>query len=193
MTGATSNLTVPNLISILRLLLIPLFLWLVASDEVGTAGIVLGVIGATDWIDGYLARRLDQVSEVGKFLDPLADRIAVAVAVIAGLIWDVLPGWLGWGIVVREALVLGGALYGWSLGVLQVPVRTMGKRATFLLYVAITGLYIAKGFDIDWLWTLMQIVGGIGLFLYFAVAVAYLGDLREIAGARQAGTTESAE
>lgn len=186
-------ITIPNVISVVRLLLIPLFLWLVASDEIGGAGILLGVIGATDWIDGYLARRLDQVSDVGKFLDPLADRIAVAVAVVAGLVWDVLPLWLGWGIIVREVLVLGGAIYGWNLGVLQIPVRTMGKWATFILYVAITGLYLAQGFDIDWLWTLMQFVGGIGLVLYFAVAIAYLGDLRQIARAGQAESTESAE
>ena len=75
-------LTIPNAISVVRLLLIPLFVWLVTIEEIGWAGVLLGVIGGTDWIDGYLARKLDQVSEVGKFLDPLADRIAVAVAVI---------------------------------------------------------------------------------------------------------------
>jgi cardiolipin synthase (CMP-forming) len=178
--------TLPNVVSVIRLLLIPLFVALTANDEVGWAGIVLGVIGSTDWIDGYLARRLDQVSDVGKFLDPLADRIAVAVAVIAGLIWNVIPGWLGWGVVVREVLVLGGVFYAWTLGVLQIPVRMMGKWATFLLYIAITGLYIAKGFDIHWVWSLAQLVGAIGLFLYYAVAVAYFGDLREIARSHHA-------
>lgn len=183
-------LTLPNAVSVARLLLIPLFLWLAANDEVGWAGIVLGVIGATDWIDGYLARRLDQVSEFGKFLDPLADRIAVAVAVIAGLYWDILPGWLGWGIIIREVLVLGGVVYAWSQGVLQIPVRMMGKWATFLLYTAITWLYIARGFDIDWIWTVMQLVGAVGLVLYYAVAVAYLGDLRQIARSDRAADVE---
>ena len=191
---ASSWLTIPNSVSVARLLLIPLFVYLVAADEIGWAGIVLGVIGATDWIDGYLARRLDQVSEFGKFLDPLADRIAVAVAVVAGLIWNVLPGWLAWGIIVREILVLIGVGYAWSLGVLQIPVRTMGKWATFLLYIAITGLYLAKGFDADWAWALFQIVGAIGLALYYMVAVAYLGDLREIARSERAETAgESGE
>lgn len=88
-------LTIPNVISIIRLLLVPVFIWLVVIDEIGWAGILLGFIGATDWIDGYLARRLNQVSEIGKFLDPLADRLAVIVAVIAGLIADVLPAWFG--------------------------------------------------------------------------------------------------
>ena len=69
---------VPNTISLIRLALIPVFVWLVVQGDYGPAGLLLGVIGATDWLDGYLARRLDQVTELGKFLDPLADRIAIA-------------------------------------------------------------------------------------------------------------------
>ena len=171
-------LTVPNAVSIARLLLIPLFLWLVVIDEIGWAGVVLGVIGATDWVDGYLARRLDQISEVGKFLDPRADRIAVAVAVVAGLIAGVLPGWLGWGIIIREVLIAIGVFYGWTQGVRRLDVRWLGKAATFALYVAVAGIYIGRGFDIAWFTTLMMIVGAIGLVLYYAVAIAYLGDLR---------------
>ena len=75
---------VPNGVSLVRLALIPVFVWLLVIGEYGWAGILLAVIGATDWIDGYLARRLNQVTEIGKFLDPLADRLAVAVAVIGG-------------------------------------------------------------------------------------------------------------
>jgi len=172
-------MTIPNAISVARLLLIPSFIWLVAIDQVGWAGVVLGIIGATDWIDGYLARRLDQVTEVGKFLDPLADRIAVVVAVIVGLIAGILPGWFGWGIILRDGLIVIGAFYGWTQGVKRLDVRTMGKWATFLLYTAMTGLYVANGFAIDWLWTLTLVVGAIGLVLYYAVGVAYLGDLRE--------------
>ena len=85
-------LTIPNLISVIRLGLIPVFLWLLlARDNPFAAGWLLGGIAATDWVDGYLARRLDQVSEVGKFLDPLADRIAIIAAVIGGLISGYLP------------------------------------------------------------------------------------------------------
>lgn len=171
--------TIPNAVSVVRLLLIPLFVWLVALDQVGWAGVLLFVIGATDWIDGYLARRLDQISEVGKFLDPLADRIAVAVAVIVGLIAGVLPGWFGWGIILREVLITVGAAYGWTQGVRRLDVRPMGKLATLLLYAALTGFYVAVGFEIDWLRTAMVVVGGIGLILYYAVSVAYLGDMRQ--------------
>lgn len=172
-----SALTIPNAISVVRLLLVPVFIWLVAIDQVGLAGLLLAVIGATDWVDGYLARRLDQVSEVGKFLDPLADRIAIAVAVIVGLIAGVLPGWLGWAIIIREVLIAIGVFYGWSKGVTRLDVRQMGKLATLLLYSAIVGLYIAVGFEIAWGESVFAVVGLIGIVLYYAVGIAYFGDL----------------
>lgn len=172
-------LTLPNAVSVVRLLLIPVFVWLVVIDQIGAAGIVLAVIGSTDWVDGYLARRLDQVSEVGKLLDPLADRIAVAVAVVVGLIAGVLPWWLGWGIILREVLIGIGAIYGWSQGVTRLEVRQMGKLATLLLYSAVAGIYMGEGFDVEWFTTLMIVVGGVGLVLYYAVGVAYFGDMRD--------------
>ncbi len=172
-------LTIPNLISVIRLLLVPVFLWLVfGAEEIGWAGLLLGVIGATDWIDGYLARRLDQVSEVGKFLDPLADRLAVFVAVIAGLIKDILPAWFAWALILREVVIGVGALYGWTKGVTKLDVRWLGKTATLLLYFAITGFYLAEGFDAPWLYWVSLVGGAVGLVLYYVVAFQYLGDMR---------------
>lgn len=172
-------LNVPNTISIIRLLLIPVFVWMVIDTNYGWAGVLLGVIGATDWIDGFLARRLGQVTEIGKLLDPLADRIAVAVAVIAGLWSGVLPAWFGWTLIIRELLVALGALYGWMNGVTKLDVRWIGKAATFALYSAVAGFYIGTGFDLDWLRMLAYIVGIPGLILYYWVAVLYAGDMRD--------------
>ncbi len=169
---------VPNTISIIRLLLIPVFVWMVFDKNYGWAGVLLGVIGATDWIDGFLARRLNQVTEIGKFLDPLADRIAVAVAVIAGLWSGVLPPWFGWALIVREILVALGALYGWLNGVTKLEVRWIGKAATFALYTAVAGFYIGEGFDADWLVFAAYIVGVPGLVLYYWVAALYARDMR---------------
>ena len=181
-------LTLPNLISVIRLLLVPVFLWLVfGADEIGWAGVLLGVIGATDWIDGYLARRLDQVSEVGKFLDPLADRLAVFVAVIAGLIKDVLPPWFAWALILRELVIGVGALYGWTKGVTKLDVRWLGKTATLLLYFAITGFYLAEGFDVPWLYWASLVGGAVGLVLYYVVAFQYLGDMRTAITAKRQG------
>jgi len=180
--------TIPNIISVVRLALVPFFVWLVFIGEVGWAGVLLGVIGATDWIDGYLARRLDQVSEVGKFLDPLADRLAVIVAVIVGLIEGILPGWFAWALIIREGAIGLGALWGWSRGVTRLDVRWLGKAATLGLYVSITLIYLGKGFEIDALTWLGYLTGIPGLVMYYIVGVQYFFDMREaIAAEAEAG------
>jgi cardiolipin synthase len=172
-------LNVPNTISFIRLALIPVFLWLVfVPEEYGWAGVLLGVIGATDWIDGYIARRYDQVTELGKFLDPLADRVAVVVAVIAGLIVGVLPAWFAIALIVRELVIGVGALYGWMNGVTKLDVRFLGKAATLALYVAVAGFYVGVGFDMDWIVWLSVLVGVPGLVMYYWVAFQYFGDMR---------------
>jgi cardiolipin synthase len=169
---------VPNTISIVRLALIPVFIWMVIDKNYGWAGVLLGVIGATDWIDGYLARRLGQVTEVGKLLDPLADRIAVFVAVVAGLWAGVLPAVFGWALLIREGLVALGALYGWMKGVTRLDVRYIGKVATFAVYTAVAGFYVGTGFDWDWVVVGSWIIGVPGLILYYLVAAQYVGDMR---------------
>ena len=170
---------VPNTISFIRLALIPLFIWLVfVPQEYGWAGVLLGIIGATDWIDGYIARKYDQVTELGKFLDPLADRVAVAVAVIAGLIVGVLPAWFGIALIVRELVIGVGALYGWMNGVTKLEVRFLGKAATLALYFSVSGFYLGVGFSVEWLVWLAYLFGVPGLVMYYWVAFQYLGDMR---------------
>ena len=172
-------LTLPNLVSVLRLFLIPVFLWLLfGRDDPAAAGWLLGFIGATDWIDGYLARRLNQVSELGKILDPVADRLAVAAAVIGGLIAGVLPAWFAWALILREVIVGVGAVYAWRRGV-KLDVRFMGKTATFMLYGAITAFYLGAGYDAEWLRVLAYLVGVPGLVLYYLVGYQYVGDVRD--------------
>jgi cardiolipin synthase len=176
----TDAFNVPNVISFIRLALIPLFIWLVfGPQEYGWAGVLLGVIGATDWIDGYIARRYDQVTELGKFLDPLADRVAVVVAVIAGLIVGVLPAWFAVALIVRELVIGAGALYGWLNGVTKLDVRFLGKAATLALYVSVAAFYMGVGFSIDWIVWLAYLFGIPGLIMYYWVAVQYLGDMQK--------------
>ncbi len=172
-------LNAPNAVSFLRLALVPVFVWLVfAREEYGWAGILLGVIGATDWIDGYLARRFDQITEFGKLLDPIADRVAVIVAVVAGLYVGVLPAWFAIALITRDVAVSIGAGYGWLNGVTKLEVRFLGKTATFILYVAIAAFYIGAGFSLDWLVWIAIIAGAPGLAMYFWVAVLYFNDMR---------------
>jgi cardiolipin synthase len=166
-------LTIPNAISVVRVAMVPLFLWLLfGADAPLSAGLLLGAIGATDWIDGFLARRLAQVSELGKLLDPLADRLAIAAAVIGGWAAGVLPWALALALVVREILIGIGALVAWRWG-LRVEVRFLGKVATFGLYSAIASFYVYAGFDhpffLWWAWG----VAVPGLILYYLVGVQY--------------------
>lgn len=180
--------TIPNIISIIRLFLIPVFLWLVfVQDEIGWAGVLLGVIGATDWIDGYLARRLNQVSKAGEFLDPLADRLAVAVAVIAGLIKGVFPAWFGWAIILREvAIGIGALVIGVKAGT-KLKVRWVGKTATLLLYFSVSFFYVGVGAEFDPLVWAAWLTGIPGLVLYYVAAFQYMQDARKLVGSGTPG------
>lgn len=171
-------LTVPNLVSLIRVALVPLFLWLLfGRDDPAAAGILIGVVGSTDWVDGYLARRLGQVSAVGKVLDPLADRLAVAAAVIGGWIAGVLAPWFAAAIVAREVVVAAGAALLAVRARLRLDVRYLGKVATFVLYFAFPAFYVdAAGWHPVFAW----IGWGIGvpaLIAYWVVAVQYIDDL----------------
>jgi cardiolipin synthase len=177
--------TIPNVVSIVRIGLVPVLVWLlVGKDDPTSAALLLGGIGATDWIDGYLARRLDQVSELGKFLDPLADRLAVAAAVIAGWVSGALPWPVALAIVVREAVVGIGALVLATRARAKLAVRQMGKNATFALYFAIPAFFLHAGTGAAfWEWAGWGLAVP-GLILYYAVAVAYFGDMRRLMSPR---------
>jgi cardiolipin synthase len=138
--------TLPNALSVLRLLGVPLFLWLLLGPEAdGWAVVVLMVSGITDWADGKLARWLDQGSRLGALLDPAADRLYIVCTLIALALRDIAPLWLVALLVGRE-LVLGVMLlvlrhYGYP----PLQVHYLGKAATFLLLYAFPGLLLADG------------------------------------------------
>ena len=135
---------IPNALSLLRLLLVPLFFWLVIAGHDGWALVVLAVSGFTDYLDGNLARRWHQVSRVGQLLDPVADRLYI-LATLLGLAWrDVVPWWLVVLVVGRDVLlaftipVLAQHGYG------PLPVHFLGKAATFCLLYAFPLLLLAQ-------------------------------------------------
>src|SRR4051812_3098701 len=102
-------LTVPNAISALRIALIPVFVALIVDEDTTTAGLIMfGLVVATDWVDGTIARRTGQVSELGKVLDPVADRLAIAAGVIALAGRGGFPGWGAGVIFVRDVAGVGG-------------------------------------------------------------------------------------
>ena len=173
-------MTLPNAISLLRLLAIPFFWWLlVVQDRVVAAAWLIVAIGGTDWVDGYLARRLDQVSEVGKFLDPLADRLMIISAVVGGIVAGTLPLVVAIPLVAREVAVGVGAVLLGAGGAGKLEVRSLGKVATFLLYGAVPAFYLDEAGFVPWLFTpIAWIAGVVGLVLYYWVGVEYVGDMR---------------
>jgi cardiolipin synthase len=138
--------TLPNALSVLRLLGVPLFLWLLLGPQAdGWAVVVLVVAGFTDWADGKLARALGQASKVGALLDPAADRLYIIATLVAFVLRDVVPMWVVGALVGRE-LVLGVVLLllrraGWP----PLQVHYLGKAATFLLLYAFPLLLLADG------------------------------------------------
>jgi cardiolipin synthase len=143
----TGVLTLPNVISVVRLCLVPAFLYLLfGRDNRAAAAYMLGALGATDWIDGYIARHFHQVSTLGKVLDPVADRILLGVAIVAIMIDNSVPLWIGWLALVREVLVSGAVVTLAVLGARRVDVTWVGKAGTFGLMFAFP-LFLAGNAD----------------------------------------------
>lgn len=125
-------LTIPNVITVVRLLCLPIFLWLLLHDENRAAAAwLLGALGATDFVDGYVARHFHQTSNLGKVLDPVADRLLLFVGI--GAIWydGTVPTWFAIAVLVREVLVSGATLVLAALGARRIDVTWYGKAGTF--------------------------------------------------------------
>lgn len=130
-------LTLPNVISLCRLGGIPVFLWLLADGHQVAAAIVLAVVAGTDWVDGGLARRLHQVTALGKILDPTIDRLLLLAAFVGALVVGAVPVWFGTILLARELLIAMGGLVCWSFGVGRLTVTWMGKIYAFGVMVSL--------------------------------------------------------
>lgn len=177
-------LTVPNAISIGRLLCAPLFLWLLfVAEERTVAFALLAVLGATDWVDGWLARQLHQVSDMGKILDPVADRILLLTAAIALTVDGVVPTWVGVVVLLREAIVSAATLALALAGAARIDVQWTGKAATFALMFALPGFLLVDvlapgtGRDLAEIATWIATAGG--LILGYIATAKYIPVARD--------------
>jgi cardiolipin synthase len=139
-------LTIPNIISIVRLAGVPVFLWLVLGPEADAWALgVLMLSGVSDWLDGYLARRLHQTSKLGVILDPVADRLYI-LAVVVGLAWrDIIPLWLAVLLPARDLFLWGLVPFLRTRGYSALPVHVLGKAATANLLYAFPLLLLGDG------------------------------------------------
>jgi cardiolipin synthase len=190
--------TWPNLISLLRLAAIPLFVWLLLGREDRTsAALLLGGLGATDWVDGWIARRFDQVSEIGKILDPTADRLMFLVAIASMMIDESVPLWFAGATLVREGLLSVAVIVIAAMGARRIDVTWWGKTSTFGLMFAFP-LFLASYADLSWsdeaevlAWT----IGVPSLMLHYYAAALYVpaaaAALREGRAARTASSAST--
>ncbi|MGS2615858.1 CDP-alcohol phosphatidyltransferase family protein [Micromonospora sp. LZ34] len=183
-------LTLPNLISFVRLLGVPLFLYLLLVEHADVAAIVvLAVGGTTDWVDGWIARRLGQVSRLGELLDPLADRLYILATLLGFTARDVVPWQFTAALLARELLLLGSLAVLRRYGYGPPPVHYVGKTATFLLLAAFPVLLLAAavpgtatvagaiGWGLAW-W---------GLVLYWVAGALYVVQARQLVTTVRAG------
>jgi len=150
--GEDRILTVPNGLTLLRLCAIPVFvLLLLRPDRAGwyPAALLLAVLGITDGLDGYIARHFNQVSTLGKVLDPLADRLLLATAAISVVAVGAIPLWVALTAIVREVAVAVGFLYVAAAGARRMDVQWAGKAGTFGLMCALP-LFLAGHANDDW-------------------------------------------
>lgn len=138
--------TIPNALSALRLVGVAVFLWLVLGPHDDLAAfVVLVASGITDWLDGYLARRLDQYSSLGELLDPVADRLYILAVVIGLALRDVIPWWLAVLLPLRDVLMWALVPVLRTRGYSALPVHFLGKAATFNLLYAFPLLLLSDG------------------------------------------------
>jgi cardiolipin synthase len=185
---STKVLTIPNLISFARLALVPLFFWLFVTRANDVASFsILAVIGSTDWVDGFVARKTHQVSVLGKLIDPIADRIAVVVVLLALLFRGTIPLLLAAVILVRDLLVAIIFPILEARGYPRIAVNIVGKAATAAIYcgvgLATMSLIIEPS---DQIHSVGIVLLWAGATLYWIAGAMYVLEIRRLLRIRAA-------
>jgi cardiolipin synthase len=170
--AGAGRLSIPNLITLARILLVPVVVWAIASNQMLFAFLLFAAAGVSDAVDGFLAKRFGMASELGAYLDPLADKVLIVSIYVSLGIMDGLPRWLVILVVSRDLLIVGGVLFSWLIGrpvsVKPHPVSKLNTAAQLLL----VGLVLASlgfGFDAGWALTLTMAVVAVLTLLSVAV------------------------
>ncbi len=177
-------LTVPNVLSFIRLLGVPVFLWLLLSRQYDVLAVAtLAFLGATDWVDGYLARKYHQRSRLGQVLDPFADRMYILATLIGLAIRGTIPWWMVVLLLARDVMM---AVFVLPLlrtrGFITLPVHFLGKAATFCLLYAFPMVLLGEGPE---QWQLVcRVIGWAfalwGAGLYWCAGLMYVGQTLDV-------------
>ncbi len=153
--------TIPNVLTFIRMCAIPVFLFLLFSrDRPGPAGFLLGILSMTDWVDGYIARRFNQVSNFGKMFDPIVDRALLVFCIGGIIVWGGVPLWLGVIVVIREVALSLFVIYITVRGVPRIDVTWFGKKGTFFIMMAFPSILISTDeLWPEWVVTFYRILG----------------------------------
>ncbi|WP_308163858.1 CDP-alcohol phosphatidyltransferase family protein [Nonomuraea sediminis] len=175
--------TVPNLLSFLRLLGVPVFLWLILGPKAdGWAIALLAVAGFTDWLDGKIARAFNQTSRLGRLIDPAADKLYVFSTIVGLLLRDVIPWWLVAVILGRELFVVSFAPVLRKHGYKALQVHFLGKAAMFCLMYAFPLLFLAS--HTGWYADISRVAGWAfalwGTGLYWWAGLLYVVQVRQL-------------
>src|SRR5205807_7718031 len=169
--GAVS-LSIPNLITLARILLVPVVVWAIASHQMLFAFLLFAAAGVSDAVDGFLAKRFGMASDLGRYLDPLADKVLIVAIYVSLGIADALPRWLVILVVSRDLLIVGGVLLSWLLGKpVGVKPHPVSKVNTAVQLILVGLVLAALGFGFDAGWALTLTMGAVALFTLLSVAV----------------------
>lgn len=175
-------MTVPNVLSFIRLAAIPVFVWLIIVGNYTPAVAILMISGVTDWFDGFLARVLRQRTKLGAQLDPVTDRLYIIATVSALLISGLLPAWFVVALLARDAMLLALVPFLRRTGRNALPVTWLGKCGTFALLIALPLLLL--GHDAVTGWSLVYwvawAIGMVGAVLYWVAGFQYVAATREL-------------
>lgn len=191
--------TIPNAISLVRLAFVPVFLWMLWEPNPARRGaaILLAVLGATDWIDGYIARHFNQGSELGKILDPTADRVLLVAAAIA-LLHENINGAVNivlWIVLVREAVIAAATISLAIAGARRIDVVWAGKAGTLAIMFALP-MFLAADAIPSWRGFFMFCGWGFaigGILLGYYAAAKYVPAARQALKEGRAADNQAAE
>jgi cardiolipin synthase len=170
--AGADRLSIPNLITLARILLVPVVVWAIASNQMLFAFLLFAAAGVSDAVDGFLAKRFGMASELGAYLDPLADKVLIVSIYVSLGIADALPRWLVILVVSRDLLIVGGVLFSWLLN-RPVSVKPhMVSKVNTAVQLLLVGLALAAlGFHFDAGWALTLTMAAVAVLTLASVAV----------------------